>query len=30
MYVLGGGVLVYQEFLFLKGSPREIFSIREV
>lgn len=25
MYVLGGGVLVYQEILFLKGSTREIF-----
>jgi hypothetical protein len=30
LYVLGGGVLVYQGFLFLYGSPREFFSIREV
>ena len=30
LLVLGGGVLVCQGFLFLHGSPREIFSIREV
>jgi len=30
LYVLGGGVLVYQGFLFLHGSTREFFSIHEV